>query len=548
MSFGLGFFGVRISTRGVRVGPSFLNVKIGRGGPRIGVGPRIARIRLGKKGAGISSGLGPLYVSSRGVGVHVGGIPLSKRRIGVQVPTGAFWFGGKFARGGFHTGGVIIKRRHAAASRSGLMSSSSTFVQVSPILKRAHTDYESQLAGAGVKRRNRFEVRSAGAESIFWELSTIVAFTRRFQKVNKPNVPPIPTEIEIHEKSQELVLKKLQFQRWRKDGSISRRDLTYSAKKNAKKSGMNKPFTKNRSNAILSEREKLKKIIGNDLDLIGAEYIQLRSDLKAKIANFESSIQIAFSKFDQLDNMVLGIVMQAILAKNPIPATWGGYQNGCGLVFVSFGDSEHVVWPEVGELGANRKIKVRERSKTSTKDLHKTILLRTLLAVGKEVLEASTKIVKVRVIAVDNTKILKTSDREVWGEISILQKDLKNLVNDQSWLHDWESTTRDWENKGGIIEDESENLFFLDLDSISQKLNLLNSHAFNHFAGNLKGNISKSSKEMVPMGRLRDIIPNDGINWKMEIDNCDYVDCIKALSTTDVNSPEFWISVYENFV
>jgi hypothetical protein len=53
---------------------------------------------------------------------------------------------------------------------------------------------------------------------------------------------------------------------------------------------------------------------------------------------------------------------------------------------------------------------------------------------------------------------------------------------------------------------------------------------------------------MVPMGRLQDVLPSDGLNWLAEINKTDFVDCLKLLSTTDVNDPEFWFDLHENFI
>jgi hypothetical protein len=53
---------------------------------------------------------------------------------------------------------------------------------------------------------------------------------------------------------------------------------------------------------------------------------------------------------------------------------------------------------------------------------------------------------------------------------------------------------------------------------------------------------------MVPMGRLQDVLPSDGLNWLAEINKIDFVDCLKLLSTTDVNDPEFWFDLHENFL
>ena len=64
MGFGLRIPGVRVSTRGIRVGPKFANVKVGRGGVRASVGPRIARVSVGSRGITASTGLGPVHISN----------------------------------------------------------------------------------------------------------------------------------------------------------------------------------------------------------------------------------------------------------------------------------------------------------------------------------------------------------------------------------------------------------------------------------------------------------------------------------------------------
>lgn len=548
MGFGIRLPGVRISTRGVRVGAGFANVRVGRGGVGASVGPRIARVSVSNRGVGVSAGLGPVRISNRGAGVRVGGISVSNRGVGAAISPGPFWFGGNLSRGRSRAGGARTYRKYTAGLQQGINNSSTTFLRVSPSLSSSFAEYQQDLQNAGVARRNRFEVRSAAAQSIFWELSTIVSFTRNYELVISPQVPPIPSNDEIHAKSHEQVLSKLQFQGWKKDGSIRSAELSRLAKKVAKSKGQYKLFNKSNSQVVLQEREILKQVVKQDLDAIALDFIRLRTDIKNKKVELERAIQTAFTKFDQLDPLILGVVMQSLLADNPVPATWGGYQNGCGLVFVAFGDSEQVVWPEVYDVGNNGQIKAVKRLKKNTKELHQTILLRTLLAAGKEVLSASPKLSKVRVIAIDNVKATKTLDRQVWGEILLTQQDLRNLKADQSWTSSWNNLSTNWEASGGNIEDEYENSFFSALLNLSLKLEGLNSQLFGHVAGNLKGHVSKSTKEMVPMGRLQDILPNDGLNWLAEINKTDFVDCLKLLSSTDVNEPDFWFDLHENFI
>jgi hypothetical protein len=480
--------------------------------------------------------------------VRVGGISVSTRGVGASISPGPFWFGGNLSRGRSRAGGARGNRKYTAGLQQGINNSSATFLRVSPSLSSTFAEYQADLRNAGVARRNRFEVRSGAAQSIFWELSTIVSFVRNYESVTNPHVPAIPSNEEIHTKSHEQVINKLQFPGWKKDGSIRSAELSRLAKQVAKSKGQYKLFNKNNSLVVLQERENLKRVVEKDIDAIASDFIQLRTELKTKKIELERVVQAAFAKFEQLDPLVLGVVMQSLLADNPVPATWGGYLNGCGLVFVAFGDSEQVVWPEIYEIGSSGQVKVSKRLKTSTRSLHQTILLRTLLAAGKEVLAATPKLSKVRVIAIDNTKATKTLDREVWGEISITQLDLRNLKADQSWINTWNSMSTSWESSGGNIDDENENSFFTALLNLSLKLEGLNSQLFGHVAGNLKGHVSKSSKEMVPMGRLQDILPNDGLNWLAEINKTDFVDCLKSLTSIDVNDPEFWFDLHENFM
>jgi len=548
MGFGIRLPGVRVSTRGIRVGAGFANVRVGRGGVGASVGPRIARVSVSNRGVSASAGLGPVHISTRGAGVRVAGISVSNRGVGASISPGPFWLGGNLSGRRSRTGGARTNRKYTAGLQQGINNSSTTFLRVSPSLSSSFAEYQADLRNAGVTRRNRFEVRSAAAQSIFWELSTIVSFARNYEAVTTPQVPPIPSNEEIQAKSHEQVLAGLQFKGWRKDGSIRPAELSRLAKQVAKSKGQYKLFDKNNAHVIQKEREALKLVVEKDIDVIAADFIKLRTDIKSKKAELDKAIQVALSKFNQLDPLILGVVMQSLLADNPVPATWGGYQNGCGLVFVAFGDSEQVVWPEVYEVGNNGQIKVRNRLKKDTKELHQTILLRTLLAAGKEVLSATPNLSKVRVIAIDNTKATKTTDRDVWGEITLTQQDLRNLKADQSWVPQWNQISSNWEVSGGNIPDEFENSFFTALLNHSLKLEGLNSQLFGHVAGNLKGHVSKSSKEMVPMGRLQDVLPSDGLNWLAEINKIDFVDCLKVLSTTDVNDPEFWFDLHENFL
>lgn len=264
--------------------------------------------------------------------------------------------------------------------------------------------------------------------------------------------------------------------------------------------------------------------------------------------DFETAVKLTHDKFVHLDKKVLGVVMQSLLSDNPVPATWVSCQNGCGLVLVAFGDSTGVTWEEDHYFDQHGRAKVKKRSKSDVKALHQAVLLRTLIAVAKEVMEAGSNLRKVRVIAVENQMIQPTLDRKVWGEITITQNETTNLRVSQRCLDDWNRIATNWESSGGEVNDEYEVQFFAQLDQISNQLQIVDAQMFKHFAGRLKGHVSKKTKEMVPMGSLRDVLDNDGLKWLAESENFDFIKEIESIANTDVGSSEFWVDIYKRFV
>jgi len=554
MGFGLRIPGVRVSTRGIRVGPKFANVKVGRGGVRASVGPRIARVSVGSRGITASTGLGPVHISNRGAGIRVGGglggVSVSTRGVGGFVGPGPFWLGGnvklpKVNRRATRNQQVVNASR---VGRAGLSNSATVFVRSSPSISATYAGYQQGLVSAGVMRRNRFEIRSAAAQSLFWEMSTIVAFARKFQKILAPNVPVIPTSLEIQNKSRVQIQSKLTYPHWGHDGSLSSQRLSLHAKRVAKSKGTYKFWQSNRHSAVLVERELLKVAIGQDIDLLVRSQLDLTEKMRSDKRAIDLAIRSAVVKFESLDPDVVGVVMQALLSDNPTPATWIGLENQSGLVLMAFGDSDAVVWPESDDISDAGHATVSKRSVTETRAMHQAVLLRALLATAKEILCATPKLKRVRVIAVENNGLSVSLDRDVWGEITVEQGEVHALEVEQSWTGDWTRVSEEWEMADGLIDDNEENYFFTSLNEISLKLHILNEKTFERFGSKLKGHVSKKSKAMVPMGKLRDLISSDGVDWKKCLDNSDYVKDIKLLSTTDVNSVDFWIDVYDNFV
>ncbi len=219
MGFGIRVPGVRISTRGVRVGPRMANVRVSyKGRVSASAGPRIARVSVSGSGVRIGSGIGPLGASIGRGGIRVSG--------GAGPVFGSIGRGG--VRGGIGLGPLWLSGGGSSRSNTRTNQSRSTGrIRMSD----NYDAYKQDLITSGGTRRNRDELRIAGINAAFYEALPILAPLQTFEapRITLPNqtdtqrwannwarqvlssqgrykptsivVPPIPTKHELREQA-----------------------------------------------------------------------------------------------------------------------------------------------------------------------------------------------------------------------------------------------------------------------------------------------------------------------------------------------------------
>lgn len=184
MGFGIRVPGIRISTRGVRVGPRFANVGVSYRGKVTGsVGPRVARVHVSGRGVRVGTGLGPLSASvGRGgvrVGAGIGPIFGSVGRGGVRVGVGV---GPLWAT----TGGRRSKNRHS--------SGGATAPRIRANMRTQYEKYRDDVSQGGSSRRSRDEMRIAGINAAF---AAVLPTLAPLQEFSAPSVS-LPVESSRH--------------------------------------------------------------------------------------------------------------------------------------------------------------------------------------------------------------------------------------------------------------------------------------------------------------------------------------------------------------
>ena len=170
MGFGIRVPGVRISTRGVRVGPRMANVRVSYKG-RVGAsaGPRLARVSVSGSGVRLGTGLGP-------VGASVG-------RGGLRVGAGAGPVFGSVGRGGARVGAGVGPlwissngRSKSSGRNARVLDGQSSRVRMSD----SYAEYRQHLTNSGGARRNRDELRIAGINAAFSSALPVLAPLQSF--------------------------------------------------------------------------------------------------------------------------------------------------------------------------------------------------------------------------------------------------------------------------------------------------------------------------------------------------------------------------------
>lgn len=163
MGFGIRVPGVRVSTRGVRVGPRFANVGVSTRGRVSGsVGPRIARVSASPRGVRIGTGLGPGSASIGRGGVRLGA--------GVGPVFGSVGRGG--VRAGVGIGPVWGSTQLGGRSKNRSVGSSP---REKMNLSLEYKNYKDNLLGSGSSRRTKEELRIASINALLAGLDYLVA-------------------------------------------------------------------------------------------------------------------------------------------------------------------------------------------------------------------------------------------------------------------------------------------------------------------------------------------------------------------------------------
>jgi hypothetical protein len=178
MGFGIRVLGVRISTRGVRVGPRMANVRVSYSGRvSASAGPRIARVSVSGSGVRVGAGVGPLGASVGRGGLRVGA--------GAGPLFGSVGRGG--VRGGIGVGPLWVSSGGRARSHSAPRNKGGSPGRIR--MSDSYEAYREDLASSGGTRRNRDELRIAGINAAFHEALPVLAPLQTFEApyISMPN-------------------------------------------------------------------------------------------------------------------------------------------------------------------------------------------------------------------------------------------------------------------------------------------------------------------------------------------------------------------------
>jgi hypothetical protein len=400
LGFGIRLPGLRISTRGVRVGPRMANVRVGRGGVRASVGPSFARVSAGSRGVTVGSRIGPVGVSNRGVRVG-GGIGPVRASVGTGrasagLGLGPFWLG---------TGGR--KRRHrtpASKIRSGPRTSEVRNLygdsRARPNLASSYGDYRADLAASGVQRRNKFEIHDAAMQAWLMDMAPLVALARPYPKAQKPAIPALPDENEIR-KSAKAELRDTDSLSWW-------------------------PPTRN--------------------EAVRDRVAEIRGDLRFENAVLKALVEEAFTRFDNLDPAMNLIVLQASFADNAGTAAPIDLDGDHLLVLMSYPSVEDAIWPEVGVFNDDR-FTVKKRTKKQTVERYQRNLMCHTAATAKEAFCVQPHLGTVSVVVVPELPGTRLATLPVTLGAKFEREETLRAatLSDTSWVQTWDSCLQTWD-------------------------------------------------------------------------------------------------------
>jgi hypothetical protein len=457
-------------------------------------------VSVGSRGVTVGSGIGPLHISNRGVGLSVGstlgGIGVSNRGINGFVGPGPFWLGGSVGLpGSLHSRERQDGTGFSNRSKPSIVKSRSVFLADTPDLGAQYKKYRDELSAAGVKRRNRFEVRVAAAQALFWKSAGMVAVQRPYWAVEPPQLPELPGTRHIRREAR----------------------------------------------SRLRERSELTFFMKGKRELIDSESVIVLDELQQRRQQLLKTLHGVLDRFRNSDPKVANVVYNTILADNMFPARWLGVVDGIALVAVAFGSITEMVWPEEHGISKTGNLTVNKIVKRDLVETHANLLLRCLLATGKEVLSANPKLKEVRLFAVDARTSGKLGERPVWAELMMRQADLKYLNAQVSNIQRVVNMEQQWLSTDGEVPDEAEWSFFTSLIEAYRDLLEVDLEIRRRFGDRMNGTMKKTG-EVVPMGKLSTLLKSEpDVLAVVSTASQDFVGEFRGESS--VNDLRFWFDL-----
>lgn len=491
MGFGFGLPGFRISTRGVRVGPRIANVGIGRGGIRASAGPRIANVSVGRGGVRVGSGVGPLFVSNRGAGVSVGGLRVSNRGIGASVSPGPFWFGAgtrwpsfssltqpggltSYARsttqrliGGNSSFGPITQQPSTTPSQQSNTSRVSNrpgqmFGAPLANMGQQFLQYQNNLTSNGVKRRNKYEIRSAAAQALLFGSAAHVSVLRSYSELTVPPIPDVPNGKEIRREARRRLRARGDIPLW---------------------SFSNSP-------------------------VLDSECAQIQSEISSRHRVLAQTLSNNLAKVKNLSNPLTANVMNTLFADNLFPARWIGCSQNHGIVVVAFGGVDEMIWPEEMTITKSGGVGVKKVSKDDRGRRHRQILVSALLSTAKEALSAQPNLARITIVAIDGFQSQSIMSRDVWGFTTIERRDLSRISTSDDLIRNVISLENQFYS-ADAIDDDSEYSFFTSLISVTEALNAEANRVASNFMKNVLVRPTTRGTWLEPLGSIQSVFRSE---------------------------------------
>ena len=494
--------GIRVSTRGVRIGPRIANVRVGRGGAGVSVGPRAARVHVGTRGVGVSSGVGPASVSSWGarIGVGVGPAYLGVGTRGGRALVGAgpVWF--STGRKGRRSGGGGSRSGPTDGGSSG-SGQRQTMAQerIAAAGKVEYAAYMDALRSAGVQRRNRFEIHAASVNAYLNDMATLVAWASPFKAVHRPEVPPLPPQ-SVHLEATKERLKANGRYRWYRPGS----------------------------------ERVLEQEAGDALD-----------ELRSARAETEDRLRESFDLFRKVDPYMNLLVIQAVFSDNLLPAAPVDLDDTSLLVFMTFGDADRLIWPEKFDLSDSGLPAVAKLSDSEKNIRHLRVLLRCMTATAKEALASQPALSSVRVVALDEDSNEPLHLRPVYGDATFSRDLLKVVSPRRRWETPWNDLVNTWLQNGGVYDERLEQLFVAFVTGYGEQLLEAERHLYSEVLGQIAFRQEGRKDKLKSIGLLGDFFPPEVLKSLDANEMAEDGAFLTAQSPDDVSDYEFWLDAYE---